>query len=154
MQQTPHLSRSAAEIGEALRGRSPERGGHAKQPRSSAHPEAIANCRLQCVTTVGAQSHSNNPLTLPFQQTTKSKPKFNTMSDNNNSNNNHNDEAIKAGGAAAVGAVAGAATSAAIGSMGLTVAGTALAITAAPIIAAGAVVGLAGYSIYKLFGGK
>ena len=63
-------------------------------------------------------------------------------------------EAFKAGGAAAAGAAAGAVTSSVVGGMGLTVAGTALSIGAAPVIAVGAVVGLAGYGIYKLFGGK
>lgn len=60
-------------------------------------------------------------------------------------------EALKAGGAAAGGAVAGGATFAAIGSGGLAIAGTAVTVGAAPFVAAGAVVGLAGYGIYRVF---
>lgn len=55
--------------------------------------------------------------------------------------------------AAGVGAAAGAGTSATIGGMGLSVAGTAIGIGAAPVTAAGTVVGLAGYGLYKAFGG-
>ena len=47
-----------------------------------------------------------------------------------------------------------AGVAATIGGMGLTVAGTAVYIGAAPVIAAGAIVGLAGYGVYKLLGGK
>jgi hypothetical protein len=56
--------------------------------------------------------------------------------------------------AAAAGAAAGAEVATTIGGMGLTVAGTAVSIGAAPVIAAGAIVGLAGYGVYKLLGGK
>jgi hypothetical protein len=49
------------------------------------------------------------------------------------------------------GAVAGASLSGAIGGMGLTVAGTGVAIGMAPVAAAGAVVGLALYGIKKAF---
>ena len=61
------------------------------------------------------------------------------------------EEALKAGGAAAGGAVVGGATFAAVGSGGLAIAGTAVTIGAAPFVAAGAVVGLAGYGIYRVF---
>jgi hypothetical protein len=61
------------------------------------------------------------------------------------------DEALKAGGAAAGGAVVGGATFAAVGSGGLAIAGTAVTIGAAPFVAAGAVIGLAGYGIYRVF---
>lgn len=49
------------------------------------------------------------------------------------------------------GAVAGASLSGAIGGMGLTVAGTGVAIGMAPVAAAGAVVGLALYGLKKAF---
>jgi len=57
-------------------------------------------------------------------------------------------------GAAAVGAGAGAGVSAVLGGMGLAVGGTAVGITMAPVAAVGAVVGLAGYGIFKLFQGS
>ncbi|MEB3161408.1 MAG: hypothetical protein VKL20_08110, partial [Synechocystis sp.] len=57
-------------------------------------------------------------------------------------------------GAAAVGAGVGAGASAIVGGMGLAVAGTAVGVTMAPVAAVGAVVGLAGYGIFKLFEGK
>jgi hypothetical protein len=60
-------------------------------------------------------------------------------------------EALKAGGAAAAGAVAGGAVVATTGSIGVAVAGTAVSIGAAPIVAIGAVIGLAGYGIYRIF---
>lgn len=63
-----------------------------------------------------------------------------------------NNKALQAGGATVAGAAAGAATWAAVGSGGLVIGGTAVAVGAAPIIAAGAVVGLAGYGIYSVFG--
>ena len=63
-------------------------------------------------------------------------------------------EAIRAGGSAAAGAAAGAATFAGIGGLGLAIGGSALAIGTAPVVAVGSVVGLAGYGIYRLFGGK
>ncbi len=53
-------------------------------------------------------------------------------------------------GAIAAGAVGGAGVSAVVGGMGLAVAGTAIGIGMAPVVAAGAVVGLAGYGIKKL----
>ena len=53
--------------------------------------------------------------------------------------------------AAAGGAAAGAGVSAVMGGMGLAVAGTAVSVGIAPIAAAGAVVGLAGYGLTKLF---
>ena len=46
---------------------------------------------------------------------------------------------------AATGAVAGAAVAETVGGMGLAIAGTAIAIEAAPVIVAGAVVGMAAY---------
>jgi hypothetical protein len=57
-------------------------------------------------------------------------------------------------GAIATGAVVGAGTSAALGGMGLALTGTAIGIGMAPIAAAGAVVGLAGYGFLKLLGGN
>ena len=48
----------------------------------------------------------------------------------------------------------GAATSTSIGGLGLAIGGSALAIGTAPVVAVGSVVGLAGYGIYRLFGGK
>ncbi len=48
---------------------------------------------------------------------------------------------------AATGAVAGAAVAETVGGMGLAVAGTAIAIEAAPVIVTGAVVGLAAYGV-------
>ena len=60
-------------------------------------------------------------------------------------------EAIKAGGAVATGAAAGGVTFAAVGSGGLAIGGTAVAVGAAPFVAIGAVVGLAGYGIYRIF---
>lgn len=48
---------------------------------------------------------------------------------------------------AATGAVAGAAVAETVGGMGLAVAGTAIAIEAAPVMVTGAVVGLAAYSV-------
>jgi len=65
--------------------------------------------------------------------------------------NDTKSEAIKAGGAAAAGAVAGGAVAATTGSIGVAVAGTAVSIGAAPIVAVGAVIGLAGYGIYRIF---
>ena len=62
------------------------------------------------------------------------------------SNDDHNSgaEAAKAGGASVAGAVAGASVATTVVGMGLTVEGTALSIRAAPVIVAGAVIGLAG----------
>ena len=48
---------------------------------------------------------------------------------------------------AATGVVAGAAVAETVGGMGLAVAGTAIAIEAAPVIVTGAVVGLAAYGV-------
>ena len=62
-----------------------------------------------------------------------------------------NHEAIKAAGAGAAGAAAGAGAFALIGGGGLAIAGTAVAIGAAPFVAAGAVIGVAGYGIHRLF---
>ncbi len=60
-------------------------------------------------------------------------------------------EAIKAGGAAAAGAAAGGAVVATTGSIGVAIAGTAVSVGAAPIVAVGAIIGLAGYGIYRIF---
>ena len=49
------------------------------------------------------------------------------------------------------GAAAGAGVAATVGGMGLAVGGTAVAITAAPVVAGGAVVGLAAYGFKKAF---
>jgi hypothetical protein len=53
-----------------------------------------------------------------------------------------------------IGAGAGAGVSALVGGMGLAVGGTAVAVTMAPVAAVGAVVGLAGYGIFKFFQGE
>ncbi|MDY0073049.1 MAG: hypothetical protein RBR77_10415 [Thauera sp.] len=60
------------------------------------------------------------------------------------------EEAAVAAGSVVLGAAAGGATFAAVGSGGLAIAGTAISIGAAPFIAGGAVVGMAGYGSYKL----
>jgi hypothetical protein len=60
-------------------------------------------------------------------------------------------EVAKAGGAATAGAVVGGATFAYTGSIGVAVGGTAISIGAAPIVAVGAVLGIAGYGIYRIF---
>lgn len=60
-----------------------------------------------------------------------------------------NNNAGEAVGYAAGGAVAGAGLSAWLGGMGLAVGGTAIGIGMAPVIAAGAVVGLAAYGVKK-----
>lgn len=49
------------------------------------------------------------------------------------------------------GAVAGAGVSSYLGGMGLAVGGTAISIGAAPVVAAGAIVGLAGFGAVKAF---
>lgn len=59
-------------------------------------------------------------------------------------------EALKAGGALAAGAAVGGTAFAVIGAGGLAIAGTALTVGAAPFIAVGAVVGLAGYGVYRV----
>jgi len=65
---------------------------------------------------------------------------------------NRKDEDIKeASGFAAGGAVAGAGLAAVVGNMGLAGAFGGIAIGAAPVIAAGTVVGLAAYGVKKLF---
>jgi len=56
--------------------------------------------------------------------------------------------------AVVIGAGAGAGVSAALGGMGLAVAGTAFGVTMAPVAAVGAVIGLAGYGLSKLFEGN
>jgi hypothetical protein len=63
----------------------------------------------------------------------------------------HTKEVAKAGGAATAGAVVGGVTFAYTGSIGVALGGTAVSIGAAPIIAAGAVLGIAGYGIYRIF---
>lgn len=67
---------------------------------------------------------------------------------------NKNEDYLKGGAAAVAGAAAGWAFAAEIGTMGLTAAGTGLSIGAAPVIAAGAIIGMAGFGIYKMFAGK
>jgi hypothetical protein len=62
-------------------------------------------------------------------------------------------EFIKAGGAAVVGATVTVAGTSVFGGMGLSVVGTAVAIGAAPVALAGAVVGLAGYGVYRAIKG-
>ena len=60
-------------------------------------------------------------------------------------------EVIKAGAAIGTGAAIGGVASAWLGTGGLVIAGTGLAIGTAPFVAAGAVVGLAGYGVYRIF---
>jgi len=52
---------------------------------------------------------------------------------------------------ATAGAGLGAAVASTVGGMGLAVGGTAIAITAAPVVAGGAVIGLAAYGFKKAF---
>jgi hypothetical protein len=59
--------------------------------------------------------------------------------------------AVEVAAFAAGGAAAGAGVAASVGGMGLAVGGTAFAITATPVVAAGAVVGLAIYGLKKAF---
>jgi hypothetical protein len=54
--------------------------------------------------------------------------------------------------AVVAGAGLGAGASAVLGGMGLAVAGTAVGVTMAPLAAAGAIIGLAGYGVARLFG--
>lgn len=63
-------------------------------------------------------------------------------------------EVLKATGAAAIGGVAGVGVAGAVGGMGLTLLGTAVSIGLAPMIGAGAVVGLAGYGVYRAISSK
>ena len=58
-------------------------------------------------------------------------------------------DAKKAAVAAGAGAVAGGITTASVGGMGLAVGGTAVSIGAAPVIAMGAMLGLAGYGLWR-----
>ncbi len=60
-------------------------------------------------------------------------------------------EPVRAGGATAVGAATGWATSSYVGGMGLSVAGTAISLPVLSVVAAGAVVGLAGYGVWRAF---
>jgi hypothetical protein len=57
------------------------------------------------------------------------------------------DKVKEAAGFATAGGAAGAAVAASVGGMGLAFGGTAIAITAAPVVFAGAIVGLAAYAI-------
>lgn len=59
-------------------------------------------------------------------------------------------EAVKAAGAAGVGAVTGAGIYGVIGGVGVATGGTAIGITAGPFIAIGAGIALAGYGMYWL----
>ncbi|PSB06602.1 hypothetical protein C7B61_08665 [filamentous cyanobacterium CCP1] len=61
----------------------------------------------------------------------------------------HNNDAVEAGIYAAAGAAGGAAVSATIGGIGLAAMGTAVGIGMTPVVAAGAVVGLAAYGLKK-----
>jgi len=54
-------------------------------------------------------------------------------------------------GAVAIGGICGASASTFIGGMGLAVAGTAISVGMAPVIGAGAVIGMAGYGLKRLF---
>lgn len=60
------------------------------------------------------------------------------------------EEMLKAGGAAAAGAAVAGSAFAIVGSAGLAVAGTAVTVGLLPFVAAGTVVGLAGYGIYRV----
>jgi hypothetical protein len=67
---------------------------------------------------------------------------------------NHKDDSkdnAEVVGYVAGGAAAGAGVAGAVGGMGLAVGGTAVAIGAAPVVAAGAVIGLAVYGLKKAF---
>ena len=98
--------------------------------------------------------HASLNLTTFLQRLLNHTVETKIMGKKKNQNSDQPNQALKAGGAVTAGAAAGAAGYAAIGGMGLTVGGTAMAIGVAPFVAAGAVVGLAGYGVYKLFGGK
>lgn len=63
-------------------------------------------------------------------------------------------EARKAGTACGVGGAVGASTHATIGSVGLAATGTAVGVGLGWFIAAGAVLGLAGYGVYRLVTSK
>ena len=76
------------------------------------------------------------------------------MSNSDEQPNDSNNEGWKAGGAAAAGAGAGFLAAEIIGGIGVTAMGTAVSVGAAPIIAVGAILGLAGYGLYRGFGGK
>lgn len=58
---------------------------------------------------------------------------------------------LEAAGAATAGAAVGAGVATTVGTIGIAVGGTAVAVGTAPFVAAGAVVGLAGYGIYRIF---
>jgi hypothetical protein len=66
-------------------------------------------------------------------------------------NKNKDGDVVEAAAFAAGGAAAGAGVAGAVGGMGLAVGGGAVAIGAAPVIAAGAIVGLAAYGLKKIF---
>ena len=59
-------------------------------------------------------------------------------------------EALKAAGSGVGGAAAGAATYSVIGGVGIAATGTAVGVTLGPFIAIGAVIGGAGYGLYRL----
>jgi hypothetical protein len=83
---------------------------------------------------------------LKLSETQKgNKPKENQMSQKDMP------EGAKAAIGAGTGAAAGAVTAAAVGNGGLVIAGTAVAVTATPIIAAGVIIGLASYGVGKVF---
>ena len=63
-------------------------------------------------------------------------------------------EKIKATLWAGIGGIIGAGASEIIGGIGLAVGGTAIGIGIAPLAAAGSIIGLAGYGISRVFGGK
>ena len=67
------------------------------------------------------------------------------------SNKDEMPEGAKAGIGTAAGTAAGVATAIIVGNGGLAICGTAVAVTAAPIIITGAIVGLAGYGLGKVF---
>lgn len=64
---------------------------------------------------------------------------------------NENNKPIEAAAFTAGGAVAGGVVASTVGGMGLAVGGTAFSIGAAPVVAAGAVVGLAAYGLKQAF---
>lgn len=69
-----------------------------------------------------------------------------------NNRKHKTDDKFQAAAFVAGGATAGARVATVVGKMGLTVGGGGIAIGMAPVAAAGAVLGLAGYGLSKLFG--
>jgi hypothetical protein len=100
-------------------------------------------------------SRSQAAVNEPQRLTTKASPVTNqsTRSELRSTPKNSRREVFKVTGAAVIGAAGALAGSGVTGSMGLSVAGTAIAIGAAPVAIAGALVGLAGYGVYRAIKG-